>query len=243
MSTPFRSSNELSIPFDRMIDIKKTLLALLNDKNTNILASKISSGLVNDRQFNYLSGTTSNIQNQIDQCLTETSVNRLSNKTIIHDDNEIIDIAKTTVYRNDPNSLVDDTTNNYNYGSFIVNEKTYSPFICADPKIESAVWINVFERIISFPTITSDSETYTTAVKWIAGNKPHNFFDIAAIANRRDCFVRIFNETTRKVLVTSDTIPNNRVLVSLISPSMYYKKGTLLSLQVINGTVEAMTVR
>jgi len=241
MSSSFKPTNELDIPFSRNIDFDKVFLSLLNKNNTNISLSKIGSGNVEEEKFNFLSGLTGNIQDQLDRTITETSVNILTNKTINYDDNNLVGVEKTINRSSDP-ITTDDTASKYNYGSIIVNNTTDSPFICIDPTVGNAKWLNLNEKRFFFIAV-SGTTTYKTAVTWIAGDRAYNTFDIVFTSSNASCRVRIFNETTGSALVESNIISGTRQITTLVSPNKYLPSNTLLSLQVINGIVETMTTR
>jgi hypothetical protein len=63
-------------------------------------ATKIADGSVTNTEFQYLGGVTSDIQTQLNNTVTASSTNTLTNKTIDGDDNTVQDLALTSLKTN-----------------------------------------------------------------------------------------------------------------------------------------------
>jgi hypothetical protein len=117
---------------------------LLNITNTNIIsnaaidATKIADGSVNNTEFQYLNGATSNIQTQINTHVDDFNNPHQVTKAQVglgNVENTKVNLTATT----DPTSS-DDNTEGYSIGSTWINTTTDKIYIAADVTTGGAIW-------------------------------------------------------------------------------------------------------
>ncbi len=129
------------ILINKTIDATKNVIVFLSDFNiapgASIDATKIGLGNVNTTQFSYLSGSTSNIQAQINTHTSNTSNPHNVTKTQLGLEH-VLNVKHRQANFNP--SQLNDILDGYEVGSRWYNEAAGREYVCLDNTEENAIW-------------------------------------------------------------------------------------------------------